>query len=242
MKWFPTNWSSEPGLAMCEAATRGIWIDAINAMMLNNTDHISGTVEQLSRICRCRPSQMDLAVAEIKNFGIGEVSEQNGCITVACRRLSRAVDLSHKRSFAASSRQQTDNNKGARSASASYSDLPEGMQGEGFKAAWAEWHEHRRQKRKPMTELSQKKLLGECARMGEKRAIAAINHSIANGWQGIFEPKNDGQRPFQKLIPTHSQPIPAEKPVTAEELKTRAVVARQMREFTKTIADAKRIE
>jgi hypothetical protein len=24
--------------------------------------------------------------------------------------------------------------------------------------------------------------------MGEARAIAAINHSIANGWQGIFEP------------------------------------------------------
>ena len=26
--------------------------------------------------------------------------------------------------------------------------------------------------------------------MGEARAIAAINHSIANGWQGIFEPKS----------------------------------------------------
>ncbi len=27
------------------------------------------------------------------------------------------------------------------------------------------------------------------AEMGEPRATAAIKHSIANGWQGIFEPK-----------------------------------------------------
>lgn len=56
-----------------------------------------------------------------------------------------------------------------------------------FKDAWNDWNQHRIEKRKPITPLSAKKSLSKLSEMGEARAIAAINHSIANGWQGIFE-------------------------------------------------------
>ncbi len=59
-----------------------------------------------------------------------------------------------------------------------------------FKEAWNDWKQHRIEKRKSITPLSAKKALSELLAMGEARAIAAINHSIANGWQGIFEPKS----------------------------------------------------
>ncbi len=59
---------------------------------------------------------------------------------------------------------------------------------ESFCIAWDEWKQHRREKRKPVTPLSAKKTLRDLAKMGEERAISAINHSIANGYQGIFEP------------------------------------------------------
>lgn len=57
-----------------------------------------------------------------------------------------------------------------------------------FAEAWEDWQQHRTEKRKPITPLSAKKALADLAKMGEPRAIAAINHSIANGYQGIYEP------------------------------------------------------
>ena len=66
-----------------------------------------------------------------------------------------------------------------------------------FAQAWADWKEHLRQKRKPMKPLQEAKLLSTWAANGVERTIAAINHSIANGWQGLFEPNapSNGQRP-----------------------------------------------
>src|ERR1043166_3460649 len=88
VRWFPSNWLSEPGLSLCDAATRGIWADAINSMMLSNSDHISGSIDQLSRLCRCSPQQMKQAILEMQNFKIAEISDANGHITILCRRLS----------------------------------------------------------------------------------------------------------------------------------------------------------
>lgn len=57
---------------------------------------------------------------------------------------------------------------------------------------WAEWEQHRREKKKPLTPSSALKTIEQLA---EYRAQgvdlkAAIDHSIANGYQGIFPPKS----------------------------------------------------
>lgn len=59
---------------------------------------------------------------------------------------------------------------------------------EEFAEAWRSWLQHRKEMRKPVTPSSAAKQLVKLKAMGEKRAIAAINHSIEKGWQGIFEP------------------------------------------------------
>jgi hypothetical protein len=58
-----------------------------------------------------------------------------------------------------------------------------------------EFKEHRRQKRKPLTPLSESKLLTEWASKGAGRFVAAVDHSIANGWQGLFEPNTKTNQP-----------------------------------------------
>jgi hypothetical protein len=63
---------------------------------------------------------------------------------------------------------------------------------EAFAAAWADWTEHRKQKRNPLTELTIKMQLADLAAMGEARAIDAIEQSIRSGWTGIFPPKPNG--------------------------------------------------
>lgn len=58
-----------------------------------------------------------------------------------------------------------------------------------FVAAWGDYEQHRREKGKKLTPLAARNQLKALDAMGEARAIAAIHHSIGNGWTGIFEPK-----------------------------------------------------
>ncbi|PTY03489.1 hypothetical protein DB346_06325 [Verrucomicrobia bacterium LW23] len=67
-------------------------------------------------------------------------------------------------------------------------ELPTELDTDAFRATWAKWSLHRKEKRKPLTPTSVQQQLLTLAEWGEARAIAAINHSILGGYQGIFEP------------------------------------------------------
>lgn len=58
---------------------------------------------------------------------------------------------------------------------------------EGFLEALRRWAKHRTEIRKPLTSTSIRTQLSQMADWGEARSIAAIDHSIAKGWQGLFE-------------------------------------------------------
>ena len=68
--------------------------------------------------------------------------------------------------------------------------FPDALDRPDAKAAFGEWQEHRKQLRKPLKPLAHQKLLEQWADKGADRFVAAVNHSIANGWQGLFEPNN----------------------------------------------------
>ena len=69
--------------------------------------------------------------------------------------------------------------------------FPSELDSEAFRTAWDRWTTHRKEIRHPLTPTSVEMQLKELAGWGEERAIAAIEHSIKKGWQGIFEPKED---------------------------------------------------
>lgn len=109
VQWYPTNWASEPGLRLCEAATRGIWFEAVNTMFLQNAGSISGTIEQLAAMCACRIPQMELAIQQLKTFKVADVCEQNGNTILTCRRISRDLkikDLRRKAGLASATKRQ----------------------------------------------------------------------------------------------------------------------------------------
>lgn len=56
-----------------------------------------------------------------------------------------------------------------------------------FKDAWADFTQHRKEIRKKLTPTAAKYQLAALQQMGEARAVAAIRHTIAKGWQGIRE-------------------------------------------------------
>ncbi len=75
--------------------------------------------------------------------------------------------------------------------------LPENLNTPEFLEAWESWKRHRTEKRKNLTPESVRKQYAEMSGWGPDRSIAAINHSIAKGWQGIFEPKQANGQPRQ---------------------------------------------
>jgi hypothetical protein len=65
--------------------------------------------------------------------------------------------------------------------------IPDELDTESVRVALDEFREHRRQLKKPLTALAESKLLTEWSNKGSDRFVAAVNHSIARGWQGVFE-------------------------------------------------------
>ena len=73
--------------------------------------------------------------------------------------------------------------------------LPAELDTEAGRKALDEFREHRRQLKKPLTPMGEKKLLAEWATKGVARFVDAVDHSVSNGWQGLFEPdRTNGQR------------------------------------------------
>lgn len=90
-----------------------------------------------------------------------------------------------------------------------------------FIEAWASFEEHRRvDLKKPVKPTQAKKLFAMLAKMGHDRAVAALDHTVAMGWQGIREPDSRQVGPSEK---------PVARPATREELK-RYVVGKGLAE------------
>lgn len=70
--------------------------------------------------------------------------------------------------------------------------MPIGLQTIEFEATWRDWLEARRENPRhgPVTVRAALEQLAQLASIGEARAIAALKHSIANQYQGVYEPKN----------------------------------------------------
>lgn len=82
-----------------------------------------------------------------------------------------------------------------------------------FPPAWTEWAEHRREIRAKLTERAAKKTLAEMDEWGVDRSVAAINHSIAQGYRGCFEPKGN-----QRSAPSVTDELDAVRKPPSEEV------------------------
>ncbi len=74
-------------------------------------------------------------------------------------------------------------------------EFPPELSGDDFNEAWSKWETHRKEIKKPLTPTSTAQQLKDLATMGKARSIEAIFHSIAKGWQGIFEPPTSANGP-----------------------------------------------
>lgn len=69
-----------------------------------------------------------------------------------------------------------------------------------FVSAWDDYEQSRREKKKSITPTARKLLCKKLLAMGEARAAAALTHSAACGYQGLFEPSGNGRRPADSKV------------------------------------------
>jgi uncharacterized protein YdaU (DUF1376 family) len=78
-------------------------------------------------------------------------------------------------------------------------EFPANLQSTDFGAAWESYLAYRKSSRlKALAPASVTAQLRNLSEMGHDEAIEAINQSIANGWQGIFPPKNKKPAPAKQ--------------------------------------------
>jgi hypothetical protein len=64
-----------------------------------------------------------------------------------------------------------------------------------FKEAWQDWEQHRKEKRKPITNTARKRQLAKLKEMGEEAALATLIHSTTQGYDGLWPPKAEQGQP-----------------------------------------------
>jgi len=94
IQFYTGDWMKDPLLSKCAPSTRGIWIDLICAMHESDRcGEIFGTFEQLSRLCRCTPNEMQRAIKELEDTNTATVTinhiRDNELITISNRRMKR---------------------------------------------------------------------------------------------------------------------------------------------------------
>jgi hypothetical protein len=91
MQFFAGEWMADPALSKCSPATRGIWIDVLCAMHLDDRrGEVFGTVESLARMARCSIAEMTVAVDELSFTKTADVTFCNNDVTLINRRMKRA--------------------------------------------------------------------------------------------------------------------------------------------------------
>jgi hypothetical protein len=92
------DWKGDPRLNSCCVTTRGVWIELICTMHDEHSGSLTGTIDQLSRIARCRIKEMATAINELDHTKTADIARlSDGRIAVACRRLVRKEEISKKR-------------------------------------------------------------------------------------------------------------------------------------------------
>ncbi|GIV35438.1 MAG: hypothetical protein KatS3mg031_2973 [Chitinophagales bacterium] len=112
----------------------------------------------------------DKVAAVVKNYDLFVVEDEKFFSIRLLNQITHRESISMKRKKAATTRW-----------------IPALPHGKKFSAAWSEWMEHRKQIKKPLTDVAIKKQLQMLSQKSEDEAVAIINQSIQNGWQGLFE-------------------------------------------------------
>ncbi len=99
MKFYPSDWMSDPRLRACRADTRGVWMDLLSTMWLHGAGELVMTAKQVGRICGTSRSETLNALRDLQLTGTADLDPPLGSIApppktafkIMSRRIARTM-------------------------------------------------------------------------------------------------------------------------------------------------------
>lgn len=202
-KFYTGDWLKDPQLSLCTPATRGVWIDLLSAMHeAGRVGSLSGTIEQLSRLARCVPADLALALTDMQTTGAAIVTERNGVVTVLSRRLEREAKAREANALRQAKYRSNGVDDGHVTPLSPLSDsltsdflnsefldaLPEILNTEAFCDCVRDWLRYKHERKECYAPVGWKKMLARAAKLAQQHGVAhvieAMNLAMANNWRG----------------------------------------------------------
>ena len=216
--FYPGDWLRDP-VAFCSLAAQGLWLRMMLVMHDNDPygylsmNGVAYPPEFLSRRCGTTLEHYTTLLAELESAGVPGRTETG---IIYSRRMVR--DAKEREKAKRNGRKGGNPQllqlwtiptlnppdklpltmtmtKAIREEDCKGEGRPPWMDQEPFLSAWARWVRHRQEIRHPLQPTMMDAQLRKLAKIGPFRAIAAIEHSVTNGWQGIFESKGNSNQP-----------------------------------------------
>ena len=220
MMFYVGDWLKDPAVARCSPATRGIWLDALCAMHEDGRSGVLvGTVTELSRVCRCSPDEMQIAIDELKRTGAADVSlDCPGTFRLDNRRMMRdAEEREKERKKKAGQRSASPKKKRPEAAGKEVSpqvsrtcppdvpfeyeienenevevqiEFPSALNTPEFRSKFDRWRVVRRNKHHDTLDAIQaSEVLLKLSRWGLDGAMESLENAITGGWKNVRPPE-----------------------------------------------------
>ena len=124
-------------------------------------------------------------VARFRERGASSNATRNAVVTPTVTPLSRG-EAEAETEADTEKKQNKDNG-----ADAPGVEIPASLDTPEFRKACTQFHNHRKELRKPLRPTGERALLTKLTGWGVQKAVAALNASVANGWVGVFEPREE---------------------------------------------------
>ena len=93
VKWFPADWFSDPEIRRLPLIAKGLWHEALMAMMLSDAFELTGTPQELSRVIGCSISDFNEAFRHLLRYRACDChAAPDGSVTLMSRRLKRLAN------------------------------------------------------------------------------------------------------------------------------------------------------
>lgn len=92
--WDSAAWRTNPAVIMLTPLSRGLWFEAINYMMEQDTCDLTVTPEQLAAVCRCDVPKAMAMVAELRNLNVCDVQQAESSIKLLWRERHNQLQTS----------------------------------------------------------------------------------------------------------------------------------------------------
>lgn len=100
MKFYPSDWMSDPRLRRCRPDTRGVWIDLLSTMWLHGSADLEMNAQEIGRTCGTTRSETLNALRELQMTGTADIGPALGPVApgpktafkIHSRRIARMLE------------------------------------------------------------------------------------------------------------------------------------------------------